>query len=310
VEEQKMKHNLATNIKGPRPAERVKITPERAMALLEHNTWNRPLSQPHVQRLVRQILAGKWKYNGDTLKVATNGDVLDGQHRLWAVVESKTAIDTMIVYDVEPEAFATVDTLRKPRSGADVLSLHGATIHRKTLSAALAWLLRWQRGVVLDYMAPLNRIENSDIEEAYALHPEMIRAAERGAKLRGIVSPALITFVYYVFSSFNSEIADRMMNTLEDPSGVGLSDPFFRLRAHLIGNRTNKDPILVVALAIKAANAAYKGETVPSLAWRRSGRHAEAFPELNIGAPMRLVREGKEVPVRLRPVKQEGKKKR
>lgn len=291
-------------------AERIVITPDRAMQLLEHNTLNRPLSQPHVQRLVRQILAGKWKYNGDTIKLSTSGDVLDGQHRLWAIIESKIAVETMIVYDVDPEAFATVDTLRKPRSGADILSLHGATVHRKTLSAALGWLLRWQRGVVLDYMAPLNRIENSDIEVAYAAHPEMIRAAERGAKMRGIVSPALITFIYYVFSSFNSDIADRMMNTLEDPSGVGINDPFFRFRSQLMGHRTNKDPILVVALAIKAANAAYEGKEIPTLAWRRSGKNAEAFPELNIGTPIKLVREGKEVQPRLRPIQQVGKKKR
>ncbi len=99
------------------PPKIITLTPEMAMSLLEANQNNRPLNHQHVDRIANQITKGKWKFNGDTIKLATNRDVLDGQHRLWAVVEAKQPIETAIIYDIEPEAFATIDTLRKPRSG-------------------------------------------------------------------------------------------------------------------------------------------------------------------------------------------------
>src|SRR5215471_7565954 len=102
--------------KYTRKLDTIILSPERAAELLEHNSYNRPLSQPHVERIARQIRDGKWKFNGDTIKISTNGDVLDGQHRLWAVLEAKKAIETVIVYGIERDAFATIDTIRKHRS--------------------------------------------------------------------------------------------------------------------------------------------------------------------------------------------------
>lgn len=103
----------------------VTITPADAMALLEMNGTNRPLNEQHVKRIARQISDGKWKFNGDTIKIATTKNILDGQHRLWAIIEAKTAIETIVVRDIEEDAFATIDTLRKPRSGSDILALLG-----------------------------------------------------------------------------------------------------------------------------------------------------------------------------------------
>ena len=60
----------------------VKIGPEDAMQMLEMNGTNRPLNDQHVKRIARQIADGKWKFNGDTIKLSVSNDILDGQHRL------------------------------------------------------------------------------------------------------------------------------------------------------------------------------------------------------------------------------------
>ena len=158
---------------------RIRLTPEVATALLEHNQLNRPLRDHHVKRLAAQIVAGKWKFNGDTIKVAETGDVLDGQHRLWAVIEAKRPVETIVVYGIARDAFATIDTLRAVRTGADVLALNGASRYRHIISAALAWLIRWQRGSIDRFRDPANRVENSDIEAAFTAHPSMAVAVER-----------------------------------------------------------------------------------------------------------------------------------
>jgi hypothetical protein len=259
----------------------VLLTPEDATQLLEHNTLNRPLNDSHVKRIANQIINGKWQFNGDTIKISEKGEVLDGQHRLWAILESKMAVKTIIVRGIQREAFATIDTLRKPRSGADVLALNGATRHRQYTSAALQWLTRWQRGVLEQYMAPVNRVENSDVELMYKENPGMERAIERVANLRGLANPSLVGFFYYVLANRNPELAERMVSTLENPAGVSITDPFFRLRMYFTSDRVGrKNPVYTIALMVKAANAAYEGRELKSLAWQNQGVKPESFPKL------------------------------
>lgn len=254
-----------------------------AAGLLEHNQLNRPLRDAHVQRIAAQIIAGKWKFNGDTIKVADTGDVLDGQHRLWAVIEAKKAVETIVVYGIERDAFATIDTLRAMRNGADVLALNGASRYRSIMASALTWLIRWQRGGVDKFKDPKNRVENSDIEAAFSAHPGIERAVEAAVKLRGIANPAIIAFLYYILTNRNAELADRMMETLRNPVSVPVNDPFFRLRAYFLSDHhKRKEPLMTIAVAIKAANAAHRGQKIQVLNWRSQGKNAEDFPQLDI----------------------------
>ena len=173
-------------------SKRITITPRAAYELLDSNTLNRPLLQTHVNRIAAQISAGKWCFNGDTIKISVDGDVLDGQHRLWAVITAEKPIDTIVIEGIKREAFATIDTLRKPRSGADILALCGLTMYRKETAAALSWLLRWQRGAMPYYRRPEHRVENSDIEEAYEIHGGMVGAVERVSTAKRLCSPSIL----------------------------------------------------------------------------------------------------------------------
>jgi hypothetical protein len=273
-----------SNSENPR---KILLTPEYATQLLEHNNLNRPLNEQHVKRIASQILAGKWKFNGDTIKLSCKRDVLDGQHRLWAVIEAKVPIETIIVEGIEADAFATIDTLRKPRSGADVLALKGATRYRGQISTALQWLLRYQRGILESYMAPANRIENSDIEVMYESNPGIERAIERVMPLRGLVNPSVIGFFYYVLANRSPELAERMLHVLENPAGVSMNDPFFRLRLYLTSDHLKrKDATVSIAMMIKATNAAYFNREVRSLQWRNQGQNPEAFPKLEVASTL------------------------
>jgi hypothetical protein len=269
----------------PRPNPEITLlTPDMAAELLNCNMLNRPLNDQHVQRIARQIIDKKWKFNGDTIKISTESDILDGQHRLWAVMEAKIAIETVIVRGIERDAFATIDTLRKPRSGADVIALSGTMRNRQVIAPALGWLVRWQRGVLENYRAPQHRVENSDIESAFAAHPAMAAAAETGIKLRKVGNPAIIAFAYYVMSNQNAQIAEDFIKILRDPAGVGLTHPFFMLRAYFLGDKlTHKDPVVSIALVFKAANAVKENKEIQLLHWRNQGTRAEDFPTLKIG---------------------------
>jgi hypothetical protein len=262
----------------------VTLTPEMAMDLLERNNLNRPLSDQHVARIAKQIIDGKWRFNGDTIKIASTDDVLDGQHRLWAVIEAKHPVDTILVRGLEREAFVTIDTLRKPRSLGDTVALSGQLRHRSVIATALCWLIRWQRKCIPQHREPANRIENSDIEVAFSAHPTIVDAVDRSSKLRSICNPGMLGFFYYVLTNHNEELAERLMHTFADPSGVAVNDPFFMLRAWMLNARGDKhksNPVETIAVMIKATNAAAEDRKIDRLKWTYQGDRPEPFPVLN-----------------------------
>lgn len=263
--------------------ERVTLTPEFAERLLEYNKSNRPIRDGHVQRIAAQITSGKWRFNGDTIKISSNQNVLDGQHRLWAVLLSKRAVESIIVWGIPDEAFSTMDTIRSLRSGADVLSRVGVKTGRQHIATAIKWMLRWQRGTVADYRQPGNRIENSDVEAAWGNHKGLARAVERVSRLRTLCNPGLLAVMFYVISNRDPYLAERMVTTLENPAGASINDPFFRLRAYFLSDKTTKlDPVMTIALIIKAANVAKIGGEIKLLRWANQGEKPEMFPELDI----------------------------
>jgi hypothetical protein len=266
-----------------RAIEIVTVTPKMAMELLEKNTNNRPMKQVHINDIARQITAGEWKWNGDTIKIDTNGDIADGQHRLWAIFEAQKAVDSVIVYGVSRDAFATIDTNRVPRSGGDIIALNGTKRHRSLIASALTWLMRYQGDILTTYRAPQNKITLAMIERAFADHPEMVRAVQRTAGLRKVCNVPIIAFFYYVLANRNPELAERMIDSMENPAGVATSDPFFKLRDYFLGDPDKtKDPLVTIALCIKAANAVAGRKKIEKLYWRNQGKNPEAFPELRV----------------------------
>lgn len=259
------------------------VTPEIAGSLLDHNNINRPLRQFHVSRIAAQIADGKWMFNGDTIKISDDGDVLDGQHRLWAILEAKQPVETIIVRGIQREAFSTIDAIRQARSGGDTIARMGAPRYRNNIAGALSWMLRWQRGVLETYRDPRNRIENSDIEKAFVKHPTIERAVERVMPLRGTVNVGIISFVYYVLANKNQELSERLLSTLENPVASPIDDPFYRLRAYFTADYTGKkkSPLIDIALTIKACNAAHKGLSIKGLNWRSQGDNPEKFPKFD-----------------------------
>ena len=105
----------------------ITITPEMAEKMLEKNIANRKVNQANVNRIAADMTTGNYKVNGETIKISSAGEIIDGQHRLLACVKSGMPFDTYIVYNVEREAVGTID-MGKGRSVADSLNVMGCNI--------------------------------------------------------------------------------------------------------------------------------------------------------------------------------------
>jgi len=77
------------------------IGPERASELLAMNSGNfRQLSRRRVAQYAQDMTDGNWEVNGETIKISSESIILDGQHRLHAIVKSGATIETAVVYDI------------------------------------------------------------------------------------------------------------------------------------------------------------------------------------------------------------------
>ena len=102
----------------------VNITPKRASELLAKNTNNRHLSEKKVNEHAAAMSSGAWVFNGDAIRISKSGRLLDGQHRLSAIVKSGTTQQFVLVEGLPDDVFTTIDTGRR-RSASDVVGIAG-----------------------------------------------------------------------------------------------------------------------------------------------------------------------------------------
>lgn len=91
---------------------------------LLNNIDNRKKTREHIRFLSEQMLNGQWKVTGDSIKIAKSGRILDGQHRLSAIIECGIPQEMLVIDGLDEDVFSVLDT-GKNRSAADVLSIKG-----------------------------------------------------------------------------------------------------------------------------------------------------------------------------------------
>jgi len=104
---------------------RMCVTPAMAANWLEHaNNHNRNVSDQVVRRYARDMKAGHWRLTHQGIAFDPAGVLIDGQHRLWAVVESDTPVEMHVWFNVSKESLMAIDSGRG-RSLVDNLRLGG-----------------------------------------------------------------------------------------------------------------------------------------------------------------------------------------
>lgn len=91
-----------------------RIDPKSAEHLLTFNhPNNRKPSDKVVQRLAKDMSEGRWRLNGEAIVFDTLGHLVNGRHRLNAVILSGVTIETAIVTGVDPDSLSTFDQHNK-----------------------------------------------------------------------------------------------------------------------------------------------------------------------------------------------------
>lgn len=106
---------------------------------------NRKIRWDDVDKYSRDMGAGNWRgRNGQTVKLAWDGTVPDGQHRLMACIKADQPFETYVVFGVDPADQDTMDT-GIPRKLHDQLHMRGE-VQANNLAAIARWAWKWLRG--------------------------------------------------------------------------------------------------------------------------------------------------------------------
>jgi hypothetical protein len=209
-----------------------------AIEWLERNKLNRPLNHHRVRRYAEDMNSGDWTVTGDAIRFSKSGKLLDGQHRLWACVESGKSFST-VVYTGLPEEAQLVMDQGMARSRGSQLILMGHKRGRDLASACLAfWRMENGRKKILARAgAPSNSEifhilhENPDIEQCltrfFAIKSQSGVRTQKGAMIA----------LYVYMRRFSPLMADAFIE--EYLTGVNLEpgSPTLALRERILQYR-------------------------------------------------------------------------
>lgn len=93
----------------PQDAERILKESEKAFSESEGGFKQRNRRKDTVTAYAEDMAAGRWKENGETIKFDSEGRLIDGQHRLAAVVRANTPIQFFVVRGLDNSVMDTID---------------------------------------------------------------------------------------------------------------------------------------------------------------------------------------------------------
>lgn len=257
----------------------VEVTPALAEKWLSQNTHNRNVRENAVFGYARDMEAGNWAENGEAIKFATDGTLLDGQHRLHAIVLSGVTLRLLVVTGLQAISQETMDDGRK-RTVADALTLRKVP-NAVQLAAISRRALMWTQGIYKNVGS--RPPTNTECLQFFEAHPELRESTSVAVSLRKAVAlpSSVVGLTHWVFTGIDAEDAAWFFERLGTGANLPQYHPVLTLRkkareASEGPGRVPEDMLL--AFTIKAWNAYRDGDEIRLLRFKPGGAQPEKFP--------------------------------
>lgn len=258
-------------------AEIALITPEVADDMLERNVRNRPVNKRHYESLGQTMISGDYVLNGEPIIIDSDGNVLDGQHRLYGCIYSGKPFLTLIVRGIDPKAFDTIDGGRARTTG-EVLAIEGEA-NSNAIAGAISQFVqfvdcggRMSAGTAGHARKATPRLAARILEQHSGIR-ESVLAMRRCPLYRNQQAYVL----HYLFSCVSQQLADDFAEVIADGS-TDTGRPFNVLRESMIRNPVNPATRRsFAAKCVKAFNAERAGDRPKMFRFNDS----EEFPTID-----------------------------
>lgn len=266
------------------------VNPDHAIAWLEYSKFqNRKISERMVAKIASDIQKNHWRFDGNSLKFDKEGNLIDGQHRLWAIVKSQRCVLCLVIRNLDHNVVNVIDTGRS-RTYGDILHFHGH-VNSNALSNACRLLLGFKEhsGNLYDWARFRDRkmFSPSDVVKECEENAEIVNSLQTlvsykfTKKFMGLGTAALC---HYLFAQRDRLMADEFFYLLE--KGVNLDEGHavlalkncLTLRDHLTIQTAKGGyhrTAYLIALVIKAWNAYREERPVKRLTY---GVDKESYP--------------------------------
>ena len=200
------------------------ITPEQAAAWLHPsiNTENRPLRQDHVAYLAKEIIEGRRATTHQGLAFALSGRLLDGQHRLAAIVRAGKAIDMPVTTGLDEDAFRAIDCGLK-RANYDRIHFVDDQNQNRLICMALRQFIV-ETGT--DSHPSVGELEDEFLRKTDA----WVWIGQEFAGINGRLRKAGVLAALGLYRFVKPDRAAEFMDGYRDGVGLELGSPVLRLR--------------------------------------------------------------------------------
>lgn len=267
----------------------VTVTPETAAKWLGQNHGNRNVRILKVKAYARDMRNGKWMTSGDSIKFDWNGRLIDGQHRLEAVIESGATVRILVARGLDPRVQDVLD-VNVRRSNADALRFNGFEHNQDTIAAIAKIANARELGFLrIATSSHIPELTNAEVIEWAEAHPEALNAAALARRTaRGIgATPSALGYAIWRLEQIDPLDATEFILSMAEARTNGSGDP--RLTLLRTFNRLKQDgrkltPALQLRYIFAAWNAWREGRTLSKFAGHKtttpnSGTQGVAIPE-------------------------------
>jgi len=211
------------------------VTPPQARIWLQaSNVCNRHVRPKHVARLLAIIKRGRWQFNGMPLIFDWNGKLIEGQHRLLALIDEGVALEFLIVRGVDPKAFSTFGVMMR-RTMRDAIDADPEIALADDESSAVIATAVGYAVAYIETRKFVIKLCDEDERVAYLDDNDGIRdiaklyRGRNGLRLPG----GLLAACHYLFALKSSDEANAFMRDVVRGVGLGDGDPAWRFRQYV-----------------------------------------------------------------------------
>lgn len=211
------------------------MTPGVARQLMATNTSNRTISLKSVEMYQREMEQGIFHFTGDPIRIDSDGNLMDGQHRLIAAINANTPFETVVVNNLPRSVMSVIDTGRK-RSASDQLRVKGIPNATNVVSAINAV-----------YALAANRVSFNattvEIEEFIHKYPQImdsvVKVQHTRAKERAAI-PAVLAAIHFIATQAlgKAQQADEFVHVFATGEKFHPEDAAFMCREYFIRTHT------------------------------------------------------------------------
>jgi len=239
----------------------VTITPKLAREWLKKNIMNRGIQQKVVNQYVQDMMIGDWLLTGDSIKFSNSDELLDGQHRLLAIVQSNTSQKILVIKGLDKDIFYVLDK-GKRRSFHDVLTINqykNASLTAATTRLCYIYNVTKFKG----FKTNPKLVHNFDILTHFLKKNKEIEESIRFIISLGrnyIIPDSVSAAMHWILTKIDPEKADTFIVKLAAGANLELNDPIHIIRKKVfdikrIGAHVRKQELL--NLIVQAWNAFY-----------------------------------------------------